>query len=98
MHVHLRLHRYDVLQLGLSAGDSSKNREFYGIDAASGVRMVRGGLQPGSADEVEGLDIVDLDYEKRPGMAGQLHLQLLNNQLDDDNWWLMHWRAPMDRL
>ena len=60
--------------------------------------LIKGTLSPGSADESEGLDIFDLDTETRPGMAGQLHLQLLDNQVSDDNWWLMHWRAPMSRL
>lgn len=84
--------------LWLLTGIDSKEREFWGIDTASGVRMVKGNLSPGDADESEGLDIFDLDVETRPGMAGQLHLQMLNNQVDDDNWWLMHFRAPMDRL
>lgn len=84
--------------LWLLTGINSSNREFYGIDAANGTVLIKGGLKPGDADESEGLDIFDLDVEKRPGMAGQLHLQMLNNNLDDDNWWLMHWRAPMDRL
>jgi hypothetical protein len=84
--------------LWLLTGIDSSNREFWGIDAANGAVLIKGGLAPGSADESEGLDIFDLDTEKRPGMAGQLHLQMLNNQVDDDNWWLMHWRAPMSRL
>lgn len=66
------------------------------LNCVTGAVLIKGGLAAGDADESEGLDIFDLDVETRPGMAGQLHLQLLNNNLDDDNWWLSHWRAPID--
>jgi len=74
------------------------NGAYYGIDGANGALMVSGSISMGDADEGEGLDIFDLDSETRPGMSGQLHFQLLNNNVDDDNWWLMHWQAPIDRL
>lgn len=74
------------------------NGAYYGIDGANGAVLIAGGINMGDTDEGEGLDIFDLDSEWRPGMSGQLHFQLLENNLSDDSWWFMHWSAPMDRL
>ncbi len=76
-----------------------QNGVYYGIDGANGAVLIANGISMGSADEAEGLDIFDLDTERRPGMSGQLHFQLLeNNSLSDDTWWFMHMSAPMGRL
>jgi hypothetical protein len=85
--------------LWIFAGGAGKNRQFWGVDGANGAVLIQGTLAPGNFDESEGLDIFDLDSETRPGMAGQLHIQRLqNNTLSNDSWRLSHWRAPMDRL
>jgi hypothetical protein len=84
--------------LWMLTGWDGKNRQYWGIDGFSGYLQVTGDLDPGDADESEGVDIIDLDTETRPGLSGQLHLQMLQNNPGDDDWWFMHYRAPMDRL
>jgi len=84
--------------LWVFAGGDSQNRQFWGVDGANGAVLIQGTLAPGNFDESEGLDIFDLDSETRPGMAGQLHIQRLQNNISDDSWRFSHWRAPMSRL
>jgi hypothetical protein len=46
-------------------------------------------------EEPEGLTIWDLDNGAAPGMSGQLHVLLLNNDLIKDNAWMKHYDLDM---
>lgn len=43
-------------------------------------------------EEPEGIDFWDLDGGRVPGIAGQLHVILLDNGLDDDDFYFKHYR------
>ena len=48
-------------------------------------------------EEPEGIDLWDLDGGRAPGIGGQLHVILLDNGLDDDDFYFKHYRSRVSR-
>jgi hypothetical protein len=44
-------------------------------------------------EELQGLTIFDGDTAAAPGIVGQVHVMLLDNDLGDDDWYLKHYRV-----
>ena len=84
---------------------SNSGKLYLASDAASGVYVMdvyNGRLQTyfavqidhGSGEELEGLTIWNLDNGAAPGVAGQIHVQLVDNDdLSSDDYYLKHYRA-----
>lgn len=47
--------------------------------------------EPGEGEEPEGLTIWDLDNGRAPGIRGQLHVMLLDNDLGEDDVYIKHY-------
>jgi hypothetical protein len=84
---------------------SNSGKLYLASDASSGVYVMdvyNGRLQTyfavqidhGSGEELEGLTIWNLDNGAAPGVAGQIHVQLVDNDdLSSDDYYLKHYRA-----
>lgn len=81
--------------LYLSRGYKANPMAVYGVDVVNGrvyLRVAYNG-SPASDWEAEGVTIWDLSAGQAPGIRGHLHLQLLDNDPDNDDFTFAHLSA-----
>jgi len=81
--------------LYIARGYESNPMAVYGVDIYSGLVFLRASYNgtPASDWEGEGVTIWDLTAGQAPGISGHMHFQLLDNDLDNDDFSFAHLTA-----
>ena len=85
--------------LYVSVGGPGHAFGIFMIDPVDGYVQTWYPIDPGAANEFEGIDVVDLDADTRAGGGGQIHLQECNvtkgtqSGFSSDDLWFAHYRV-----